>query len=76
MDHLTQAEFGWGHIRCPSTASSQQLEEFINGCGMVWNTLATRQRCPDCGHCWRWTACPRYRTWSPHSGWYAREASG
>jgi hypothetical protein len=39
-------------------------------CGANWNTFATRGRCPDCNHQWRWTSCLRCGQWSPHDDWY------
>lgn len=45
-------------------------EPFFRGCGTVWNTFATRGRCPGCSHEWQWTSCLRCEGWSPHADWY------
>jgi len=71
-----------GGIRCPlctwrPLASSRWSchwqdtpEPFFEACGTVWNTFATRGRCPGCGHQWRWTSCLRCGQWSLHVDWY------
>jgi hypothetical protein len=45
-------------------------EPRFESCGAVWNTFATRGRCPGCSHQWRWTSCLRCAQWSPHDEWY------
>jgi hypothetical protein len=72
-------------IRCPlcdwqPTASSvwtcESLgtpEPYFGGCGTVWNTFATRGRCPGCAHQWTWTSCPHCEQWSLHEEWYEDE---
>jgi hypothetical protein len=73
-------------IRCPLCGwrpSSSSLwccdcvgtpEPYFQGCGMVWNTFATKGRCPGCSHQWRWTSCLRCHESSLHNDWY--EARG
>lgn len=39
-------------------------------CGCVWNTFATRGKCPDCHFQWKDTKCPRCHKWSKHRDWY------
>lgn len=72
----------FGTIRCPlcgwrPSASSVWRcdcagtpEPFFEACGTVWNTFATRGRCPGCSHQWRWTSCLRCEQWSLHAAWY------
>ena len=48
-------------------------EYFFEGCGMEWNTFATRGLCPGCLHQWRYTSCLECEAWSPHEDWYAAE---
>jgi hypothetical protein len=74
-------------IRCPlcqwhPNASSRwecadcgHPEYFFDGCGMVWNTFATRGLCPGCGHQWRWTTCLSCEGWSLHEEWYTKGTS-
>jgi hypothetical protein len=74
-------------IRCPlcswepSTAHRWSCywkgtpEPFFSACGTVWNTFATKGRCPGCNHQWRWTSCLRCGQWSLHDDWY-HEADG
>jgi hypothetical protein len=69
-------------IRCPAcqwqpAPTSQWFcqdadapEHFSPGCSTAWNTFMTRGRCPGCAHQWRWTACLKCNTWSPHEAWY------
>ena len=45
-------------------------EPAFEGCGTVWNTFATRGRCPGCHHQWRWTSCLRCEQPSLHVDWY------
>jgi hypothetical protein len=40
------------------------------GCGMLWNTFATRAICPRCYKLWRETWCLRCRLPSLHEAWY------
>ncbi len=45
-------------------------EPFFQGCMTVWNTFATRGRCPGCSHQWKWTSCLKCEGWSLHEDWY------
>jgi hypothetical protein len=45
-------------------------EPRFQACGTVWNTFATRGRCPGCRHQWRWTSCLECEEWSLHEDWY------
>ena len=45
------------------------------GCGTVWDTFATRARCPGCAKQWRITYCPACGRGSPHDDWYHDDAS-
>jgi hypothetical protein len=49
-------------------------EPFFDACGTVWNTFATRGRCPGCQHQWQWTTCLSCLKSSPHEAWYQRSA--
>jgi hypothetical protein len=72
----------FGGIRCPlcswrPSASSRWScaclgtpEPFFEACGTVWNTFATRGRCPGCSHQWQWTTCLRCGQSSLHEDWY------
>ena len=72
-------------IRCPrchwrpsassrwSCISRDAPEPPFEGCGTVWNTFATKGRCPGCRHQWHWTSCLRCAEWSPHVDWYEGE---
>jgi hypothetical protein len=74
-------------IRCPlcrwhpspssrwSCLSIDGPEPPFPACGAVWNTFATRGRCPGCAHQWRWTSCLRCGEWSRHEDWYDRNES-
>jgi hypothetical protein len=53
---------------------SETPEPPFPGCGTVWNTFATRGRCPGCDHQWRWTSCLSCGGWSLHDEWYEHEA--
>jgi hypothetical protein len=69
-------------IRCPhcswrpspsNTWSCSWLgtpEPYFESCGAVWNTFATRGRCPGCAHQWTWTSCLNCGQWSLHDDWY------
>jgi len=69
-------------VRCPLCAwrpdassrwcchPSETPEPSFPGCGTVWNTFATRGRCPGCDHQWRWTSCLSCGGWSLHEDWY------
>jgi hypothetical protein len=75
-------------VRCPlchwkPTASSLWAcwsegtpEPFFGGCGTVWNTFATRGRCPGCAHQWLWTSCLHCTGWSLHEDWYEHRPPG
>jgi len=75
-------------IRCPqchwhpsassrwSCISRDAPEPAFPGCGTVWNTFATKGRCPGCQHQWQWTSCLRCAEWSPHVEWYEFEVRG
>jgi hypothetical protein len=77
----------FSRIRCPlcgwhPTASSVWAcesygtpEPYFGGCGTVWNTFATRGKCPGCAHKWQWTSCPNCSEWSLHEDWYAESPS-
>lgn len=39
-------------------------------CGTIWNTFATRGRCPGCQHQWQWTSCLLCGEASLHEAWY------
>jgi len=59
---------------CDPTGSP---EPAFQGCGTVWNTFATRGRCPGCSHQWIWTACHMCGCFSLHEDWYEeRQGSG
>jgi DNA-directed RNA polymerase subunit RPC12/RpoP len=72
-------------IRCPlcgwrpppaslwSCTGHDPAEPGFVGCGMLWNTFATRGLCPGCRHRWRWTKCSECDAWSPHDDWYEAE---
>ena len=74
-------------IRCPlcawrPSASSKWRcdpthtpEPPFKGCDAVWNTFATRGRCPGCDHQWIWTTCHRCAECSLHEDWYEEEES-
>jgi len=80
--HRTQS--GDDAIRCPlcgwrPTSASRWCcdcldtpEPFFHGCGTVWNTFATRGRCPGCHHQWQWTTCLSCMEPSLHDHWYQR----
>jgi hypothetical protein len=75
----------FSRIRCPlctwqPSASSLWAcesygtpEPYFGGCGAIWNTFATRGRCPGCDHQWQWTSCHRCEGWSRHADWYVTE---
>jgi hypothetical protein len=79
---------GMHGIRCPrcrwrpsessrwSCISNDAPEPPFPGCGTVWNTFATKGRCPGCAHQWEWTSCLRCAEWSPHVEWYEFEVRG
>src|SRR6266540_1986982 len=79
---LLEEEDVFGRIRCPlcawrpaasslwTCASFNTQEGAFRGCGTIWNTFATRGRCPGCAHQWRWTSCLRCGEWSLHEDWY------
>jgi hypothetical protein len=81
-------ETGAPRIRCPlcgwqPTASSRWTcecrgtpEPPFACCGAVWNTFATRGRCPGCGHQWIWTSCLRCGGASRHEDWYEKRGGG
>lgn len=50
-------------------------EPFFDGCRTVWNTFATRGRCPGCDHQWQWTLCLRCVQWSLHEDWYEEDST-
>jgi hypothetical protein len=82
IEDLLEEDDAFGRIRCPlcawrPDASSRWAcvgfdgpESGFLGCGTVWNTFATRGRCPGCAHQWRWTSCLMCGEWSPHVEWY------
>jgi hypothetical protein len=82
-DSRSEEDDPFGRIRCPlcrwqptpvdtwcCDSSGPSPEQFFGGCGTVWNTFATRGRCPGCDHQWRWTVCLRCHGWSLHDDWY------
>jgi hypothetical protein len=82
VDRDTDNRLGKTRIRCPlcdwqpstgsmwACVSEGTPEPFFGGCGTVWNTFATRGRCPGCSHQWTWTSCLRCHGWSLHVDWY------
>ena len=50
--------------------SQETPEPPFQSCGTMWNTFATRGKCPGCSHQWRWTSCLRCGQWSLHEEWY------
>jgi hypothetical protein len=85
VEQLDEEKKEFKPIRCPlcqwqpsvssewACADCWDPEYFLGGCGMAWNTFATRGLCPGCGHQWRWTACLRCYEWSLHEDWYPKE---
>ena len=79
-------EEGTGRIRCPlcewqptpatlwACESYGTPEPYFGGCGTLWNTFATRGKCPGCAHQWVWTSCPNCHQWSLHDDWYVEES--
>ena len=41
-----------------------------DGCGGMFDTFATRARCPHCQAQFSWTACPACQRVSGHKAWY------
>lgn len=84
---LEKEKIDFNRIRCPwcewkPNASSRWLcsscehpENFLAGCGMVWNTFMTRGLCPRCNHQWTWTSCLSCQQWSLHETWYVKEST-
>jgi hypothetical protein len=82
-DRQSEEDEAAGEIRCPHcgwqpSSSDRWCCESVDGpeppfpsCGTVWNTFATRGRCPGCDHQWHWTSCLRCHEWSLHEDWYA-----
>ena len=72
----------FSRIRCPLCAwrpsrsskwccdPTRTPEPPFKGCKTVWNTFATRGRCPGCSHQWTWTTCHRCTQCSLHEDWY------
>jgi hypothetical protein len=83
LDRLQDRD-GLGQIRCPRCAWRPKSwsrwrcacegtpEPSFDSCGNVWNTFATRGRCPGCQHQWRWTSCHECHEASLHEEWYDR----
>jgi len=79
MDHA-RAPLGWGEVRsdivCPSCAYSprvgMQWSCGPDGCGGLFDTFATRARCPHCSAQFAWTMCPACGKASAHQAWYRR----
>jgi hypothetical protein len=79
-----QDESDFEQIRCPRcgwqpSAHSRWCcdclftpEPVFDSCGTVWNTFATRGRCPGCSHQWQWTTCLSCHQASLHRDWYER----
>ena len=73
---------GFSRIRCPQCdwqPSADSLwccqsegtpEPAFEACGTIWNTFATRGRCPGCSHQWLWTTCLSCQQPSLHESWY------
>ena len=60
-------------VRCPRCRyRPRRRDRWVcrPSCGTVWNTFATRGRCPGCGLQWAVTACPACHEISPHLAWY------
>ncbi|HKE86642.1 MAG TPA: hypothetical protein VKB50_22960, partial [Vicinamibacterales bacterium] len=84
FDETEDHDEGLSGIRCPRCSwrpseSSRWTcywgdtpEPHFHSCGTVWNTFATRGRCPGCSHQWVWTSCLRCSQWSLHANWYER----
>ena len=82
LDRRLDDDEAFSGIRCPLCEwrplpsstwccdASVAPEPFFEGCGTMWNTFATRGRCPGCAHQWRWTSCLRCHGWSLHDDWY------
>ncbi len=76
----------FSRIRCPlcawtptpssvwSCRGNGTPEPFF-GCGTVWNTFATKGKCPGCTHQWTWTSCLRCAGWSLHRDWYESDGN-
>jgi len=56
--------------KCSWVPSAGDLWQCLPSCGCLWNTFETAGTCPNCGHHWEETACPRCKEWSPHICWY------
>ena|SRR5215203_6672743 len=75
-------EEGFERVRCPlcEWRPSPSSTWCCNGegtpeppftwCGTLWNTFATRGRCPGCQHQWKWTSCLQCHGFSLHVDWY------
>jgi hypothetical protein len=61
-------------IACPacgfSPAVGMQWVCSPDGCGGMFDTFATRARCPHCEAQFAWTACPSCHKASAHRAWY------
>jgi hypothetical protein len=65
-------------IRCPLCGWEPDgypywgCNQWIDGrsCATIWNTFATRARCPTCSHQYKETWCPRCNRMSLHEAWY------
>ncbi|HYE75540.1 MAG TPA: hypothetical protein VEF04_19515 [Blastocatellia bacterium] len=85
LEDLEEQDFDFSRIRCPQCKWQPRASDlwycgecaypefFFGGCGMEWNTFATRGICPGCQHQWRWTACLMCEQWSLHEDWYAND---
>lgn len=81
-------DLGFDRIRCPlcfwqpnatslwRCACVNTPEVFFNACGTIWNTFATRGRCPGCQHQWKWTGCLWCGLSSLHEDWYESNDAG
>jgi len=65
-------------IRCPRCAWEPDGEAYwgCELCGAVFDTFATRARCPECPNRWTHTWCPGCGRMSRHEDWYVEEDEG
>ena len=72
-DKIADDRHKGSRIRCPQCQWEPQAHDLWScapGCGQVWNTFATRGKCPGCSKHWMHTACHRCDVWSVHEAWY------
>lgn len=71
--HIADKLFGavMPGIRCPKCQWRPRSKmKWVCDCRHVWNTFATRGKCPGCPKQWTETHCSGCREWSPHDDWY------